>query len=196
MIIGHYATALIPYQKHPEAPLSLFLVAALLLDFLWLGFALFGLEAPHPPGMFDATLIGLQVEMTWSHDLIPVIGWALLMAAAAFAITRSSAVAMWCGALVVVHEISDWIGGFTHHVYGPESMALGLGLYSRVPELSLLFEAALGVACTWWFVRARAKEGRPVSRRGAITLYSIFIGFAAVQLAFTRVSLGELLGVS
>lgn len=196
MIIGHYATALIPYQRHPKAPLWLFLFAAIFLDAIWLTLALFGHEVPTPDGFLDATLLHLQVDMPFSHDLLPVLGWSLLMAAIAAVITRSKAVAIWCGALVLVHEASDLLGGFKHYVHGSDSMLIGLGLYNSVPELALLFEALLGVACTAWFIHARQREGRPISVSGKKILYAIFIGGAVFQLGFARVSLAEILGLS
>lgn len=196
MIIGHYATALIPHQKYPKAPLWLFLFAAIFLDAIWLTLALFGLETPHPGGFLDASLLNLQVDMPWSHDLLPVLGWSVLMAIIALALTRSTPVALWCAALVLVHEVSDLLGGFKHYVYGADSQLIGLGLYNTIPELALLFEGLLGVACTAWFVRARKNKGQPISAGGVKLLYAIFIGGAAMQLVFARVSLGSLLGLT
>ncbi|MDF1781454.1 MAG: hypothetical protein P1U67_09180 [Alcanivoracaceae bacterium] len=196
MVIGHYATALIPYQKHPTAPLSLFLFAAIFLDAVWLALALIGIETPHPAGLLDASLLNLHVDMPWSHDLLPVLGWAMLMSVIGWGVTRSKAVALWCGALVVVHEISDLLAGFNHYVAGTDSQLIGLGLYSRAPELALLFEGLLGVVCTAWFIRARRSEGCPVSKQGGYLLYAIFIGGAAMQLIFARSSLGVLFGIT
>ncbi len=196
MIIGHYATALIAYQKQPTAPLWLFLFAAIFLDAVWLTLALFGYEVPSPDSFLDATLLHLKVDMPISHDLLPVLGWALVMAALAALISRSRAVALWCGALVLVHELSDLLGGFKHYVYGNDSALIGLGLYNSIPELALLFEAMLGAGCVAWFVAARRQQGKPVSSGGVKILYAIFIGGAAMQLVFARSSLGSLLGLA
>jgi len=195
MIIGHYATALIPYQKQPSAPLWLFLFAAIFLDAVWLTLALFGHEVPTPDGFLDATLLHLQVDMPWSHDLLPVLGWSVVMAVFGGLLTRSGAVALWCGALVLVHEASDLLGGFKHYVYGTDSALIGFGLYNSMPELALFFEGLLGAVCVAWFVAARRKKGKPVSAGGVKLLYGIFIGGAAMQLVFARTSLGSLLGL-
>ena len=57
MIMGHFATALVPYQKcrgNPKASFWLFLLAAQFLDFLMLGFMALGMETVTPENFFDS----------------------------------------------------------------------------------------------------------------------------------------------
>ena len=102
---------------------------------------------------------------------------------------------MWCAVLVLGHEVSDLIAGFEHHVAGPRSPTVGLGLYRRAPELALGLEVLLGVVCVAWFVRARTREGRPVSRVTVWALYAIFVVGTLAWLPIARRPARELLGL-
>ena len=44
MLAGHYATALVAYQKYPKGTLLYFLIASQLQDLLWFTFHYLGLE--------------------------------------------------------------------------------------------------------------------------------------------------------
>src|SRR5262249_14207077 len=144
-------------------PLVLYLLLANVTDLLWLGFAVAGLETPRPNSFFEASFGNLRVEMPYSHDLVPTFGWAALAALVVLAITRRAAPAAWAAALMVVHEACDLVCGFGHWILGPSTPTIGLNLYGRSPETALFIEAAFGAACTFWFVRARARAGRPLA---------------------------------
>lgn len=156
MVVGHYAAALIPHARQPRTPVWLFLLAANVSDFIWLVLAFAGLEAPRPASMFAASYSNLVVGMPYSHDLVPALGLALAIGVLSVLLTRSATAAGWCAALVVIHELCDFISGFEHRLLGPGTKRVGLDLYHRSPELALVLEAAFGAVCTWWFVRYRA----------------------------------------
>jgi hypothetical protein len=195
VVIGHYAAALVPHQRHPSAPVWLLLLAANVSDFIWLLLAALGLEAPRPGSMLEATYQNLAVEMPYSHDLVPALALAAVMAVAGFALTRHAATAAWCGALVLVHEACDFLSGFRHRVLGPGTPDLGLDLYHRAPEIALAIEALFGAACVFWFLRARRAEGRAISPATARALYILFIVGALVWLPIARTPLGALVGL-
>ncbi len=196
MIVGHYAPALIAHQRQPRAPLWLFMVAGSLQDLVWVALGLAGVEAPRPSSLLETSFLNMRVEMTYSHDLLPALLWCAVMAGVGYAITRRGAVAAWCAALVGIHEISDVVAGFQHHVLGPSTPIFTTNLYGRAPELAILIEAAFGAACVWWFIRARAASGRPISRSTTIGLYAVFVLGALAWLPTARMPLGRLLGVS
>jgi hypothetical protein len=193
MIVGHYAPALIAYQRAPRGPLWLYLLAAGWQDLLWLGLAIAGLEVPQPGSPLEATFQNLRVEMTYSHDLLPTLWWAAVFALLGLIIARNRRAAFWCGALVIIHTLTDLVTGFPHHVFGPDSATVGLNLYGRLPELSIVAEAVFGAACVGWFSRARARAGRPLFPGTALGLYAVFVLGALAWLPTARVPLGQLL---
>ena len=74
MVVGHYATALVAKKHVPEAPLWLFLVASILLDWLLVIFVVAGIEEMKPAAD-SPSFTKMIVDTTYSHDLLPVLGW-------------------------------------------------------------------------------------------------------------------------
>lgn len=157
MVVGHYASALVAKERDPATPLWLFLGAAMLLDFVMSALVLAGIEKMNPdPARMGSVLERAVVDMTFSHDLVPVAIWTVLAALFAYAVTNRIVAAFWVGALVIVHELSDFASGFGHFVFGPDSRAVGLGLYSSEPLLALLIELTFAVACVAWYTSRTA----------------------------------------
>jgi len=196
MLAGHYVTALIARQKAPAAPIWLLLLAAISLDALWVTFAFAGLEVPSPNNWLEATFLNLHVNMDYSHDLIPAIGWAFAMLLIAWGITMNFTIALWCAGLVVFHFLCDMLAGFKHHVMGLDSPALGLDLYNSYPSVAILIEAALCIVCVAWFVRARKLQGRPIHKSYVIGLYLLFVGGTLLWLPVADRSILQWLGIS
>ena len=170
MVVGHYATALVAKKHVPEAPLWLFLIASILLDWLLVIFVIAGIEEMKPAAD-SLAFTKMTVDMTYSHDLLPVLGWCVAMALAAFAITRNARIALVAGALVAVHEIFDFLAGFSHYVMGPDSMKLGLGLYHSSPLTALAIELVVGLVCVWWFVKdSQLSQGKVYGLYAVIVL--------------------------
>lgn len=193
MVTGHYATALVPYallQRTRPAPFWLFLLASQFLDLLMLGLAGAGVESLTPHRLLDLSFAGMRADMYASHDLLPVAGWAAGFAALAWLATRHGAAALWCGALVIVHELCDLVVGFRHGVLG-ETPQLGWNLYTRAPVAGLLVEAALCAGIVWWFARRRRRDGRPLSRASTWTLHAILAGTALASLPVAHQSLAQ-----
>lgn len=192
MIIGHYATALIPYSRHAKTSLLLFLIAANLNDLLWLVFASVGLEPTSPRNIVDTSFQNLQVVMTYSHDVVPTLVWALVMAGIGYAISKERAVALWCGALVILHLLCDLAAGYEHNVMGPNSMVLGTAMYRTSPYLALVIEMVFGGLCVLAFVAMEKRQGRPVSAKRQAVLFGVFIGGVALWLPTAATPMREL----
>jgi len=195
MIVGHYATALVATEKAPRAPFWWLLIASNLADFVMLVLVVVGIESMEPSSMFDATLENLRVDMTYSHDILPALGWTVGVGAFAFVIWRDMPTAIWSAILVAFHEVCDLVSGFDHYIFTEESPRLGLALYTNAPELALAIEAALGIACVWWFTRSRAQRSAPISSWGKRWLYALVILGPLAQLPNARTSMSELLGM-
>ena len=83
MLTGHFATALVAHQRAParrvQVPSSRwYLGVSRVPDLLWLPFHYLGLEPTRPVDLFGVTLQTLSVDMIFSHDLVPIEGWAIL----------------------------------------------------------------------------------------------------------------------
>ena len=182
MIIGHYASALIPHTRDRNAPLSLYLFAAIMQDLLWLLFALTGLEPTSPSSVLDASFSKLRVEMTYSHDLSSALGWALAASALGWFVTRQRVTAMWCAALAAGHELLDLLSGFRHHVAGPHTAAVGFNLYGTAPYLALVIEAVFGAAMVYAYTLSERRQGRALPARKTLALYTLFVFGALVAV--------------
>ena len=192
MIVGHFATALIPHSRLRKAPLWLLLLASNLGDYLWLVLVPLGMEKATPESFLKVTFANMRVEMPYSHDLVPTLILAAVTAALVFAVYRERALALWCGGLVIMHLLADLLCGFPHYVFGPGTPEIGLGLYGTQPHLAILIEAVFGGAIVFWFVRSESSQGRMLARGKVIALYAVFVAGALFWLPTATVSLESL----
>jgi hypothetical protein len=178
VVVGHYAAALVAKERDPSSPLWLLLASSMILDFAMAGLVLAGLESMRPdPSAPGPALASMQIDMTYSHDLVPVLGWTLGVGLLAYALTRRRETALWAAGLVAFHEVCDLVSGFPHFVMGPGTSELGLGLYVQAPLAALGIELALGLACVAWFTRRAA-----ISRGKKVGLYAAVVFGVAVLL--------------
>lgn len=152
MIAGHFATALVAKAEAPAGSIWLYLVAAMSLDFLMSGLVLFGVEKLDLGQGWMPAMGSAEVDMRYSHDLVPVAVWALAGGLLAFLISRNLVVSYWCAGLVIFHELCDLVSGYPHNVFGPESMPVGLQLWITQPVLATFIEALLALLCVLWFM--------------------------------------------
>ncbi len=193
MIVGHYAAALVPYSRLEGRPLWLLLVCANVPEFLWLALALCGVEPTQPASLLDATFPNLKVSMTYSHNLIPGMVQGALVFAIVQAVWRDRALALWCGALTIVHVLCDVFVGFQHQLLGPDSPQISLDTYGRMPQVAILIELAFALACVHFYLRSEARRGRPLSNGRRAALYAVFVVGILAWLPATVVPLRELL---
>ena len=169
MILGHAATALVAKRVAPDMPWWLLLVSAFLIDIAMFTFVALGIETMESTGADGPSLATNVTQMTFSHDLVPQIGWTLLAGAIAFAVTRLRVFALIAMALSLGHWLGDLVAGYGHHVLGPDSHPIGTDWYHLNLPAALTFEAALGVICVFVFIR-----GRFMSLGAQLGLYSLF----------------------
>jgi len=103
MFVGHLAMALGAKSVDRRVPLSLLIGASFGIDLLWPVFLLIGFEAVEiDPGNTAFTPLDF-VSYPWSHSLVTVLGWGVLLGLIAhrFGITRKEATLV--GGLVVSH---------------------------------------------------------------------------------------------
>lgn len=187
MLAGHFATALVaqqlaPTRQHRASLLAWYLAVSQLPDLLWLLFHNLGLEPTQPTDLFDVTLQDLSVDMMFSHDLIPILGWAVLFGVLGRIVFRDRRVGIATVALVGLHAVTDYLGGYPHHVFGPDTPVIGTGLYVTFPYVGIALEAVYIVVFVGWFFREENRRGivrRPFNRRAIIGLFVFNLAFLA-----------------
>lgn len=164
MLAGHYATALVAQQRAPSRQFPAYLLAwylavSQLPDLLWLVFHTLGLEPTRPTDLLDVTLQDLSVDMMFSHDVVPIVGWAVLFGILGAVVFRERCVGLATVALAGLHALTDYLGCYPHHVLGPETPVVGTGLYLTLPYLGIALEAVYIVFFVGWFLRDERRRG-------------------------------------
>ena len=194
MIVGHYAAALVPYSRLEGRPLWLLLVCANVPEFLWLALALAGVEPTKPASLLDATFPNLDVHMTYSHNLVPGLVQGVIVFVLVLALWRDRPLALWCGALTVVHVLCDLLVGFEHELLGPDSPQVSLDTYGHAPVLAIAIELVFALGCVYAYLRSERRRGRPLTRRRRTTLYAVFAVGILMWLPATSMSLRQTFG--
>jgi membrane-bound metal-dependent hydrolase YbcI (DUF457 family) len=156
-----------------------------------LALALAGVEPTHPASLLDATFPTLDVHMTYSHNLIPGFIQGLVVFAIVFATWRDRPLALWCGALTVVHVLCDLLVGFKHELLGPDSPQVSLDTYGHAPVLAIAIELAFALGCIYAFLRMEKRHGRPFTCGRATALYAAFVIGILAWLPATTMSLRQ-----
>ncbi len=196
MVAGHFATALVARQHAPRGALVFYLVISQLPDALWHIFHFLGLEPTLPENPMLASLDNMQAEMTYSHDLLPSLIWIALAVLAGRGFFGSWRPGWMAGALVVVHMLCDAISGHTHYVFGPDSAAIGLGLYATAPYAALAIEGVFTLGVMAWVFRTDAKAGVRRSRATLTVWAAVFVGSIIMMAPSADLSLVELTGMA
>ena len=191
MIVGHYAAALVPYSRLEGRPLWLLLVCANVPEFLWLALALAGVEPTKPASLLDATFPNIDVHMTYSHNLVPGLVQGLIVFGVVYLIWRDRPLALWCGALTVVHVLCDILVGFKHELLGPDSPQVSLDTYGNAPVLAIAIELVFALGCVYAYLRSEQRRGRSVTRRRSVALYAVFTIGILMWLPATSMSLRQ-----
>jgi hypothetical protein len=178
MLIGHYSAAFLAKAAEPRLPLWSLAIAVQLVDVLWAGCVLFGVEHLRIDPRLASNPLDLY-DMPYTHSLVGVLGWASLAAAAAFAWQRSGVAALVVGAAVASHWIADWLVHRPDLLLWSGSTKHGLALWN-FPWVALALELALLAASAGVWLRTRHVTGG--ERRRALRFVALL---AAAQIGLT-----------
>ncbi|MGD9903610.1 MAG: hypothetical protein AB7U83_09070 [Vicinamibacterales bacterium] len=160
MFIGHYGVAFAAKRLAPTASLGMLVFAAQFADLLWPTLVMSGVEiVVVQPG--DTAFTPLTfVRYPYSHSLVALTAWAVLVGAAYRGVRRAVPVAAaTVAALVLSHWVLDWL---THRPDLPLTLTgearVGLGLWNHVPA-TVMVESLIFAAGVW--VYRRAVPARP-----------------------------------
>ncbi len=195
MLAGHYSTALLAYQKYPKGTLLFFLIASQIQDLIWLTFHYLDLEPTLPSDLLNVTLQGLDVDMLYSHDLLPQIFWMTLVFIIGKVLFKSNKIGLTAAILVVGHFVLDVLSGFPHHIFGPETHDVGLALYTSNVYLAITIEAICSAMILWYFFREENKEGIKRTLNNKVAIIGLF-AFGVIFLFFiAKVSFRQWFGI-
>jgi hypothetical protein len=179
VFIGHFAVAFAAKRAVPEVSLGTLFLAAQLADLVWPTLVLAGIETfSIRPGITAVTPLDFT-RYPYSHSLVGMASWGLLLAAAYFVIRRKAFAAAMLFAVVLTHWLLDFV---THRPDLPLTLTgaerFGLGLWhSRVA--TLLVEGVLFAACVWLYARTT----RPLDRIGRWSFTGLVVFLALVYIA-------------
>ena len=161
MFVGHLAAGLGAKKLAPEMPLWAGIGASFGVDLLWPFFLLAGLEVVEvEPGATAFTPLDF-VSYPWTHSLLLVGVWSVLVAVAAHRMLKNGRVAALLGALVLSHWVLDAITHRPDLPIWPSGPVVGLGLWYSIPG-TLILEGSLLLAGVWLYTsvtRATTKAG-------------------------------------
>ncbi len=160
VFIGHFAVGFASKRIAPRTSLGLLLVAPLLADVIWPVLILAGAEQVRITGGPNPFLTLTFDAYPWSHSLLMLTVWGLLLGGGYYALTkyRVGAVVLFVGVL------SHWVLDVVTHV--PDMpiapgvpIRVGLGLWQSVAG-TVLIEGAMFVAGVWLYATGtRARDG-------------------------------------
>jgi len=152
-------------------------------------------EPTKPASLLDATFPNIDVHMTYSHNLIPGFIQGLIVFAVVQLIWRDRPLALWCGALTVVHVLCDLLVGFKHELLGPHSPQVSLDTYGHAPVLAIAIELIFALGCVYAYLTSERRRGRPVTRGRSAALYAVFAVGILMWLPATSMSLRQTIGL-
>lgn len=195
MLAGHYATALVAYQKYPKGTLLYFLMVSQLQDILWFTFHYFGLERTTPNDVFDTTVSNMAVDMLYSHDLIPLIAWLIIIFFIGKFIFKENKIGLVGSALVLGHFVLDFFSGHPHHIFGLDTGSIGFGNYATNIYQAIGIEAIAIVAILWYFFKQESKNGIQRTFKNKASIIGMFVFGIVFMLSIATTSFRELFNI-
>ncbi len=176
MFLGHYAVALAAKRAAPATSLGTLVFASVFIDLLWPVLLLAGIEVAR----VDPSIRGLGPlvfeHYPFSHSLLMVCIWALLLAVACYAATRDRRGAVVVAALVISHWLLDALAHRPDLLLVPGgAAAVGLGLWNA-PLASAVMELGLFAGGVLLYVRATRGQRRWPLWAFCALLLAIFAG--------------------
>jgi hypothetical protein len=154
MFIGHFGIGFGAKAVAPKVSLGSLFLAAQFIDLLWPTFLLLGIERVRiDPGTTNIAPLDF-VDYPFSHSLLAVFGWAVLVALVYQVLKRYRRGAFVLGVLVISHWLLDAV---VHRpdlpLYPGSTRLVGLGIWSSLTA-TLAVELLIFAAGVWLYLRA------------------------------------------
>ena len=160
MFIGHFGVGFAGTAAAPRLSLGTAFLAAQFLDLLWPTLLMLGVEHVRiEPGATAVVPLAFD-DYPYSHSLLMVTGWGILLGVCHWTMKRDRAVAIAIALLVVSHWFLDLL------VHRPDLPVLpwsdvkfGFEAWSSLP-LTLALEVPIFIGGLLWYVRSTAARDR------------------------------------
>jgi LexA-binding, inner membrane-associated putative hydrolase len=171
MFIGHFALGFAAKRATPRASLGILFLAAQFADVLWPFLVAAGVEQVRiDPGNTPVTPLDF-VSYPYSHSLVMLIAWGLLLAWIFRRIDRRAFGVI--AALVVSHWVLDFVTHRPDLPLYPGGPKVGLGMWYSLP-LTATGEVLMYAAGLWIYARAtRGRDG--IGRWGFASLAAVLL---------------------
>ena len=124
-----------------------------------------------------------------------MLGWIVLAAMAGRVGFGGWRVGLTGGALVAAHSLIDNLAGYSHHLFGPDSVNVSTGMYQWSPYLAVGIEAAFVVATIAWVILADRRAGVRRTLGTWAVRGAVFVGGVAFMFSAADLSMAELTGL-
>jgi hypothetical protein len=178
MLAGHYSAAFLAKAAAPRTPLWLLALAVQLVDVLWAGFVLLGVERMQLDPSLPSNPLVLEY-MPYTHSLLGTLVWAGLAALATQRWLGSRSAALAVAAAVASHWLLDVLVHRPDMTLWGAPPKLGLGIWNY-PALALALE--LGLLLTTALACLRSGAIVASRRRGVLVGIALL---ATLQLVTT-----------
>jgi hypothetical protein len=198
MFIGHFALGFAAKRAVPRVSLAMLFMAAQFADLLWPVLVLAGFEQVRiDPGNTAFTPLDF-VSYPWSHSLVTLIAWGLLLGGIYRGIAGGRGSFAVLAILVVSHWFLDWMTHRPDMPIYPGGPKFGIGLWNSIPA-TIIIETLLFAAGVFIYVRAtrpRTGAGRWGFNALAIVLYLIYLAnlFSGAPPSVTAIGVAGLVG--
>ena len=183
MFLGHLALGFAGKRAAPRASLGALFAAGQFADLLWPVLVGLGLERVLiVPGTTAVTPLDF-VSYPWSHSLLMMATWGLLVGGLAWLATRDRGTALVLGALVASHWVLDWVTHRPDMPVIPGGARYGLGLWNSV-EATVVVELVLFALGVLVYARATRPRDR-IGRWSLVAMVAFLLGVYAVNLSST-----------
>lgn len=169
MFIGHFALGFAAKSAAPQVSLGTLFLAAQFIDLLWPTFLFMGLERVRIEPGATAVVPLVFEHYPYTHSLLAVLGWAVLIGGLHFLLMRDRRSAGVLGLLVLSHWVLDLL------VHKPDLQILpwsdtvvGLRLWTSL-TLTLALEVPLFMLGVWLYARS-TRAGDAAGRWGLVGL--------------------------
>jgi hypothetical protein len=169
MFVGHFAPALVA-ASHKDAPsLPVLFVAAQLIDWVFFGFVLVGIEQFRlTPGFTQVSSLDLYY-MPYTHSLIGAVAFALAFGILVSVATKNRTAALIAVAVVLSHWFLDLLVHVPDLTIAGQPPKLGLGLWDHA-AIEMPLEIAMTLGALWFYATQRGGLRMPVLVLGGVLL--------------------------